>query len=162
MTRRSKRIVLSIVLAPFALAALFAVFFGLRIAFAFCYWLATADDQIRQRQRTLLYHTNHANLYHACMYVLDHRDRFRQDMAWSNPTDTVDPRDPALPPVILHLKPGYIRIDGDRLRIEMGGGFYHYGIDAYRDPAQASGGLLTLHPGLLFYDEQGIVTPPQP
>ena len=142
-----------------ALLLTFLVALPLCLAGSVAYRLmAGASRQIEQKQQAILYHPNHQAILNACAQIHANARSFRRNPDWHNmaPNDfsKPDPSDPGIPSIIKTLKPAYIDIDTNFVRLEMGGGFYHYGIEAFFNGA-AGQGTKRLVPGLWYYAEDG-------
>ena len=97
----------------------------------------------RERQR-LLHETDHHALLAACRELM--RDYAGQHIA--------DPaNDPRVPLIIRGLGPSYMDISTQQLRVELHGGFDHYGFVAYPEGANAGDGWGKLIDGLFYYTE---------
>jgi hypothetical protein len=112
--------------------------------------------EIDQQTLNLLYKTDHKALLAACREVIHNRAKYG-----TNPNvhgaDTVDrfypdPCDPNMPAVVRALQPAYIVAEDSHVRIELGGGFHHYGVYAYAGVTQG-GGDKKLLDGLWYYDD---------
>jgi hypothetical protein len=91
-----------------------------------------------------------------------HRHDYARDTSWHGGENSgrsfVDPNDPKIPSPIAALKPGDIIATGSDVRLELHGGFQHYGVIALGEQFeinQTSGyvGRFELIPGLWYYDE---------
>jgi len=138
----------------FVIAAVLLVI-GIAIAIAL-----SSSDEITRRERELLYHTDHAAVLAACREVFANQGKYRTNPAWNGMsparTDLPDPADPNIPAAIKKLLPADIRIGRDNVRIELGGGFLHYGLIGYQ-PGAPGEGTLKLREGLWYYAEDGNV-----
>jgi len=116
-----------------------------------------AKVEMRERKRAVLYQTNHAALLAACADLWNKRLTLHADRAsaTSQPVDfAIDPSDPAVPPIIRSLNPNGMYIHEGRVHIDLGGGFDHFGIDAFVNGAPTPDiGETQLIPGLWFYSE---------
>lgn len=120
-----------------------------------------ASHRIEQKQRTLLYATDHQKLLEACDEIRANWKKYKHDVSWSgapNDFSHPDPADPAFPAIVRALKPLYITVTDGDVSIEMGGGFYHYGVIAPKTsrPCMKTKELV---PGLWYYAEDGKVPP---
>ncbi len=146
--------------AAFLLLILFPLWAGLR----FVYWVGWGSHRhIQSRQHLLVYGLNPGAILAAAPEIRQNASTYRQDPTWNNvPAGTFrypDPNDPALPAAIKALKPSSIIIETHSVRIEMGGGFFHYGVIAY-PPGIRGHGLKELTPGLWYYaDDHRIPAP---
>jgi hypothetical protein len=138
-----------IVIAPLAAVALRIVIAG--------------HDGALQKERQLLYQTNGPAVFEACTQVWSNRGLYRTDPEWHNvaPADPSipDPTDPRIPTPIRALRPSSIFIGSSSVRLEMGGGPYHYGLEAFMNGTLGTG-TKQLSPGLWYYAEDGAVPPP--
>lgn len=155
--RRRKRVVLLIAVCLVAAwPALIVVNFGY-------YWLWGAQKEIVARQKQLLYKTNPNALLAAARQIHASAGTYRPHPT-GQPQDNrhPDPNDPNMPLIVKGLLPSTIAIDKDIVQIEMGGGFYHYGVIAYMTSPTSlvPMGTLQLTPGLWYYAEDGRVPPP--
>ncbi len=110
----------------------------------FYLWARECKKATDKRERMLLYHTDHHSI----------RDAARTILADTNTYPTDSPPVEQLPQAIRDLAPSYVLIDNDRLNvsIEMGGGFFHYGVQIWKEGAGGSG-TKELIPGMWFYAE---------
>ena len=106
------------------------------------------------RQRYYLLHqADHAAILAGCRQMLvelsdqpsDGEDKIRMEVI-SDPTS-----DPRVPEVLRTLKPAHICVFDHCVRIEMHGGFDHYGLVGYAEGEEPQGGELI--PGLCYYSE---------
>jgi hypothetical protein len=113
---------------------------------------------INQRERGLLYQTDHAALAQIMR-------EFATDRQWASGQPTKSEFDPlaafrasdeSLPPALRVLKPSGILIFDDRIELEFGGAFLHFGIRAFR-PGLPGNGTKRLGDGIWFYSEDGYV-----
>ena len=107
----------------------------------------TFTHYIHQKERVLLYQTDHVAI----------RDSARSMLADTNgfPADETYYRDSEqLPKPIRDLRPSFVWVYSDRtcILIEMGGGFYHYGFSVFAK-GQNGMGTKELLPGLWYYSE---------
>jgi hypothetical protein len=97
----------------------------------------------RERER-LLHETDHQALLAACRVLM--RDYAGQHFA--------DPaQDPRVPRIIRELGPSYMDVSAEEVRVELHGGFDHYGFIAFADgvdPGDRPGKLID---GLVYYTE---------
>jgi hypothetical protein len=97
----------------------------------------------RGRQQ-LLHETNHHALLAASRKLM--RDYAGQDIA--------DPaQDPRVPRIIRDLGPSYMDISAEQLRVELHGGFDHYGFVAFAEGVDFDDGWEKLIDGLCYYTE---------
>jgi hypothetical protein len=132
---------------------------------ASCFFLSGCrwpGGQIQQQQKFILYQVNQQALYNACAQIWQNRAIYRQNPNWHNlpPGDVSKPdiNDPQIPAIVRTLNPSYIDISNARVRIECGGGAYHFGVDAFVNGNLGSGTKL-LVPGLWYYSEDGAIPP---
>jgi hypothetical protein len=112
-------------------------------------WARSLNNNVESSQRKILYETDHRAVLEAGRQVLADSSTFSSEL----PTAS-------LPKILHDLKPSYVEISPDRLsvHVEMGGGFFHFGYDIYREGAKGSG-TKELIPGLWYYSEDGAVIP---
>ena len=68
--------------------------------------------------------------------------------------EIADPaRDPRVPMIIRELGPSYMAISSQQLRVELHGGFDHYGFVAYAEGVNAGDDWGRLIDGLVYYTE---------
>jgi hypothetical protein len=119
--------------------------------------------EIEAKQRLILYHTNHAAIVEACKFIRDNRATFKPDPNWNPPTMIhPDPTSSTIPKVIRDLHPHTIVMSGagdGTVGIEMGGGFYHYGL-TFAETKPAAFADKQVAPNLWFYSEDGKMPPP--
>jgi hypothetical protein len=108
-------------------------------------------QRIDAGQRILLYQTDHLSLLHACRTLLEKRATFAEGHYAGD--------DPRLPKPIRQLRASCISVQSDRITIEMGGGFYRYGFNAY-NKATRHDWEKPLVNGLCYYTENGRIPPP--
>jgi len=97
----------------------------------------------RERHR-LLHETDHRALLAASRQLM--RDYGIQHIA--------DPaNDPRVPLIIRELGPSYMDISAQQVRVELHGGFDHYGFIAYPEGADTGDGWGKLTDGLFYYTE---------
>jgi hypothetical protein len=97
----------------------------------------------RERQR-LLHETDHHLLLAAS------RKLMKEHAGEEIPEPDKDPR---VPRIIRELGPSYMSISTDQLRVELHGGFDHYGFVALPDGANGGDGWGKLIDGLYYYTE---------
>jgi hypothetical protein len=118
------------------------------------------DQKIKQREHVLVYEIDHQSLYDACLEIKAHPEKYRHNPNSYGGTPgeltSPDPKDPKMPEVIRSLHAFYIVIGSDRVHIQLGGGFYHYGITAY-SPGIEGSGTKQLVPGLWYEAEDGYI-----
>jgi hypothetical protein len=163
MARRRRRRRLHLLIA----GIVFAVLLVAATPFArVIYGVYRASVEIRERKRVVVYQINHAALLAACGDLWNKRLSFHplRASATSQPVDfDIDPSDPAVPRIIQSLNPNGMYIHEGRVHIELGGGFDHYGVDAYVNGTPAPDiGEKQLIPGLWFYAEGGVPGPAKP
>jgi hypothetical protein len=106
---------------------------GLMGIVALCAVIVAANQmEIAKRQRQILYKTNPNAVLAACATIRAKQAAFAGNPDW-HPTppkgsNNPDPADPQMPPVIGALQPSTISILPEGVRIELGGGFYRYGL----------------------------------
>lgn len=107
---------------------------------------------VAAKQRMILYGLDHA--------ALDMMLRnFATERRWTHPLAATRSRemwfesdDAAIPPELRVLKPSLIHIDDERIDLEFGGPFLHFGVTAFRDRSKGSG-TKKLRDGFWFYAE---------
>jgi hypothetical protein len=107
---------------------------------------------LKPRLDNLLYHTDHEALLAACRTLVEEGYRGRYNLVWPDKYPDAD----KLPKEILALKPPYIVVRDDRVKIEMWGGMSHYGVIAYAEDFESEQSLLgnkKLVDGLWFYSD---------
>jgi hypothetical protein len=123
--------------------------------------IGVAVWQSNRERAQLLYRTDHKALLTACRAIIKNRQSFARDQDWNGPQDReesfIDPHDPKVPADIARLKPRDIIASDDQVKLELHGGFDHYGVIAESESARhsASDGLsgpFELVPGLWYYD----------
>jgi hypothetical protein len=97
----------------------------------------------RQRQR-LLHETDHQALLAASRKLM--KKHAGQDIAQPD-------QDPRVPRIIRELGPSYMGISSEQLRVELHGGFDHYGFIAFATDADTEGHGSKLVDGLYYYTE---------
>jgi hypothetical protein len=127
------------------------------------YNMHVVSAKIETQKRLILYKTNYQKVFDACVEIWNKQSIYRRNMEWNNmaPNDTSkpDPNDPRLPPVIRALGVTYIDVQPTSVRLEMGGGFYHYGLEAFVNGSPGTG-TKQLIPGLWYYAEDDTIPPP--
>ena len=130
------------------------------------YWLVWGRSrEIANRERLILYNINPTTVLTACRQIRANQAKYRGNPEWHpvppSGSDNPDPADPQMPPVISTLKPSYIGMTPQGVRIEMGGGFLHFGL-AEQLPGASTPPLAVklLAPGLWYYAEDGKAPPP--
>ena len=113
---------------------------------------------IRQRERTLLYETDHAVIANVMRDFATER-RWSSDQPMSGAGH--DPwmilgSDPSLPPAVRVLKPSSVFLFQDYVELEFGGALMHFGIRTFR-PGLPGHGTKWLAEGVWFYAEDGRV-----
>jgi hypothetical protein len=129
--------------------------------------VACSREARAPKEQLLLHATDHAALLAACREVIAKRGSYQVDPGTrgvgegtpefqrANPHS----QDPRIPEVIRALRPAYITVDADHVRLEFGGGPYHYGVIGWADgvaPAWTSTGAHSrelLH-GLWYYADE--------
>jgi len=154
-----RRLYLSLVIVGWIVGLIFI----LSPIFFVCYIFIADNAHISAIQRVLLYKTNPNDLKVACLFIRDNKSKFHTNPEWypkgipdpSNP----DPLDPQMPKIIKDLKPNDIVDYDGYVKLEFGGGFYHYGIELF-PPGVEEYGTKKLAPNLWFYSEDGKYPPP--
>ena len=103
-----------------------------------------------ERARLLLYHTDHSAL-------AAELEGFAREKRWRSPTGDLEPTDyweGDIPASLKKYKPTSIAIFDDRIVLECGSPFSHFGIVKFRESTKGSG-LKELQPGMWFYAENG-------
>jgi len=135
------------------------VYVGVAIVLQFAYF---GPERIRRSQVELLYKVDHQVILEASRLVHANAASFRTDPSWNGAQgvvkDYLDPQDPQIPPVISALSPKTVKVEADHLRIELGGGDYHYGLRAYL-PGFRTSGTRELAEGLWYYADDNFVPP---
>lgn len=132
----------------------------------FTAWFVLGSSyEITQRERLILYKVNPNAVLAACAQIRARRALFRGNPDWNPPPpkggDTPDPADPQMPALIATFRPCTISILPEGVRIELGGGFNHYGLAEQLPGApKPAFAVKQLVPGLWFYAEDGRVPPP--
>ena len=136
------------------------------LAFVCAVWIVWSNQrEIARRQRLILYKTNPAVVLALCRQIRAKQALFRGNPDW-HPTpatggDYPDPADPRMPPVIAGLRPCTISILPGGVRIELGGGPYHFGVAEQLPGAPVPAlAVKLLIPGLWYYAEDGKAPPP--
>jgi hypothetical protein len=121
--------------------------------------VVTGRNRIEERQRQLLYHTDHPALLAACRQLLKQN---KQDKDYFYKVDGKIPKEYSdLPMVLRHLNPMSVNVlkDQAQVHIELGGGFFHHGFIAQAEGAEEEHtstpeeGYRKLLPGLWYYAE---------
>jgi hypothetical protein len=163
MARRRRRWGLHLLIAGIVFAVLLGAAVPL-VSFITVFYRTSVE--MRERKRVVLYQTNHAALLAACVDLWNKRLSLHADRAsaTSQPVDfDIDPSDPAVPPIIRSLNPNGVNIHEGSVHIELGGGFDHFGVEAFVNGAPApSIGETQLIPGLWFYAESEVPGPAKP
>ena len=97
----------------------------------------------RERQR-LLHETDHYALLAASRKLM--KEHAGEEIAEPN-------QDPRVPRIIRELGPSYMSISTDQLRVELHGGFDHYGFIAFPDGVDGGDGWERLIDGLYYYTD---------
>jgi len=138
MKKSNKKIVIVSIVFVFGIAILpFA-----RILWDIAWTMGGSILNINKRTKIALYETDHKALLDACREIMDaDKTTYRRDPKISPTGDRYpDPQDPNMPAIIRNLGVSYIVVDKDEVRIEMGGGHYHYGFTAFRKGFEQYGG----------------------
>lgn len=119
-------------------------------------------SEIKQKQKVLLFQSDHAALNDACREVWQHRLNFGKDQSGFVDIDTANPK---LPRQILKLDAHSMDARASGLNIELGGQGCHYGFEAFfSDPKTDTKRTvwkdvypsIEVAPGLWFYAENGL------
>jgi hypothetical protein len=93
----------------------------------------------------LLLRSDHGAVLAACREIMEKQGTYRVNpsvggggSAEDRRRRSPDPTDPRIPEVIRSLGPSSIQVESDRVVVEMGGGFYHYGFVALSEESCAS------------------------
>ena len=136
--------------------------YGIVIVLVSVFVVGAGQGEIVQRQRLILYKINPNPVLAACATIRAKQALFRGNPDWhaAKGGDMPDPADPQMPPVIATLRPCTITIQPSGVQIELGGGFYHFGL-AEQMPRTPKPVLAVkqLVPGLWYYAEDGKVPP---
>ncbi len=99
-----------------------SLYFGTKMGF----WVYHCKKHIQQRKNLILKETDHKELLIACQIILENTttDTLLQESNW--------------PLIIKNLKPTYVHVESESLDIEMGGGFFSFGIIAYKEGMEVS------------------------
>jgi hypothetical protein len=110
----------------------------------------------------LLFQTDHRALCVACRQIMTNRHTFARDLDWHGPEDPkeslIDPKDPRIPKPIASLNPRDVIATDSEVRLELHGGFDHYGVivlseQAARDATNRFFGPIELVSGVWYYDD---------
>ena len=106
---------------------------GTAFLFVFSVWprKSSGGESQAEYEKRLLYQTDHMALSAACEQLWQQSDRVRKFGHYNPDTKSfsIQSTHPALPAAIraLHQSPAQVEVDARTIRIEMGGGFCHYG-----------------------------------
>jgi hypothetical protein len=114
------------------------------------------QDAITQKQKMILYETDHFVL---ARELRNFGEQMRQTVKFpENGGVTIFSDEPSIPPSLKILKPTSLRVLTDRVEMEFGGAFLHFGVVAF---VQGAGdGEKQLAEGMWFYSENKRVPPP--
>jgi hypothetical protein len=113
------------------------------------------SQEIRARQEQLLQRTDHHELLRACRKLMATR-RSGPERPPGERALYLDPSSESVPEVIRRLSPMRVEVADDHVRLEMGGGLFHFGVDAFPegvDPFPEPGSRRLID-GLRYYEEQ--------
>jgi hypothetical protein len=112
-----------------------------------CGWiLGIAVDvwqSARERDR-VLYHSDHQAIRAAC-----------RDLMAKYAGEYIDRDDPCLPDVLRELGTSYVSVSKDIVRVELHGGFDHYGVLAFPEGVEGHGDRKLME-GLWYYTEVAV------
>lgn len=165
--KKGKKIVLKIAIGSFIAFVVCAVSLVLLVLIfylkAFRH-IAVEGKKAEQRQERLLCETDHQALLEACRELS--RRVSTGDLEPGHYQVRTDPHAEAsrFPQHILDLEPTYVEIESDgRIRMELLGGFIHFGVIAYPEDFRRQGDSwhreIQLIPGLWYYDDDYIEDP---
>ena len=151
MSKRGWAIVIVTIIAGVALA------FAVRVVAPAFYFAYTIHRQIGEKERQLLYRTNHRVL-------ASELRNFAKVHKWSSPQksegfDYFRATDHDVPPDLRALDPSVIRVFNDRIEFECGGALRSFGIVVFREGLRGNGTKELGH-GIWFYAEDGAVPKP--
>lgn len=143
---------------------IFILLFGMLCLFGipayFIKIVIASNNSTLAKQRELVYKISPAQVSADCNYIFNNKNLFHQNPNWNNidPKDTSipDPNDPKMPLSINKLSPKLIRILDDSVKLEFGGGDYHYGLIWFEKSASAYG-TKDLGENLWFYAQDNKV-----
>lgn len=98
----------------------------------------------KQERHRLVHETDHAALLAASRRMI---------LAYAGQHIADPANDARVPQIIRELGPSYIDISREQLKVELHGGFDHYGFLAYAEGADADGRSGKLIDGLFYYTE---------
>lgn len=140
---------------PFLFVAAVVLFIGVPTGI-FCwigYPYTQARDAIINRERVLLYRTNHLQVLDACRQLLA---RAAETTTKASQITYAGEDLHRLPSAIGDLHPRVVTVRPDEVKLEFGGDFYHYGFNAF--PLGVGGeGTRQLIPGLWYYSEDDVI-----
>jgi hypothetical protein len=118
--------------------------------------------EIKNKQRALLFETDHMALFSACREVWENRPAIGKN---ENDYIAIDPSNPKLPPAILALNAHAIDAYASGVNIELGGQGCHYGFEAFFDDKPDENRMVwkNVYPskelvvGLCYYAENGLL-----
>jgi hypothetical protein len=117
--------------------------------------LALPTIRAEWRRHSLLHWTDHTARGTACREVITAFAATPREPDYPWIRVCVRPHcqsDVRLPEVVRGLDPTEVSVAPDRLRVELGGGFRHYGIEAVSSSARQGGKGTVLSDGVWFYD----------
>ncbi len=140
-----------VVATTIAIPLIACIIYAASIDIGWWLWARQARNTLEQRQRKLLYQTDHKALAQVGREMLNDTNRFAKFPDHTN-----------LPPILRDLDPSYGTFADDRswMNVEMGGGFFHFGFTIYREGV-TGGGLKELVPGVWYHSEDHEVIEPK-
>src|SRR2546425_8578405 len=149
VSRKSKR---RVIMAVCALILGAAIWWLLRAEHSPVAFVIGMRHAINQRERGLLYDTDHAALAQVMREFASERQWSSGQRPRSSFGDFVyfAGDDLSLPPALRLLKPSSVRIFEDRIECEFGGPFLHFGVATFR-PGISGHGTKHLGEGIWFY-----------
>jgi hypothetical protein len=139
----------AIVLVALAIAVVGIVLFAVIVSIS-----ANNKKRIAARRERILMHTDHSALLAASRLLLARKQSGAARQA-STELRYPDPNDPTMPEAIRDAGVEYIVVEDNSVRLELGGGFVHFGLVALPDGSSAEiSGCKVLVPGLCYYEEQ--------
>jgi hypothetical protein len=118
------------------IAALCAAVIGIAASPFILLFFGVMQDKWRSdnERARLLFQTDHQALLAACTQVMTNRHAFARDLDWNGPANPqeslIDPKDPKIPKPIASLHPRDVTATDSEVRLELHGGFDHYGVIA--------------------------------
>ena len=107
-------------------------------------WIALDVYNSRRERQRLLHETDHHALLAASRELM--KEHAGEEIAGPD-------QDPRVPHIIRELGPSYMSISTDQLRVELHGGFDHYGFTAFSKGVDAGDGGERLIDGLYYYTD---------